>query len=279
MGTSLVVPFKRLPSGYTFSLGAPPEKPVKPRPAATVTLLRRGPGGLEVLLLKRGATTRFLPGAFVFPGGRVEEGDGSTEVQALVDGLGPDEANRRLGFSGSDARGLAFWVAGLRETFEETGILLGSGGGEGHSVSAEGKDPDSRLRLDLHHGRKRLPEVLKALNHRFQARRLMYVAHWVTPVQEPYRYDTRFFAAEVPAHLRIFPDGIELVESHWLTPEHALERNRAGSLPMVFPTMATLEALTAFSDPGEAMKALGGREVPRLLPRVEEVEGGIRMVL
>ena len=277
--TSLVVPFERLPPGYARTLGPPPDPPVTPRPAATLALLRKGCKGPEVLLLRRSHRTRFIPGAFVFPGGRVDEGDTSPQLQRLLEGLSPDEANARLGISDPSLPGVAFWIAALRETFEETGVVLGGGTNGVGSVSLEDQDRPGRLRRDLQEGVISFVDVLKELGVVLGLGGVSYFGHWVTPVQERYRYDTRFFAAEIPPDCPVFPDGVELVESLWLTPTEALDRNREGGLPLVFPTLFTLRALQPFKTPGEALEALGGEEIPRLLPRVEETEDGVRMVL
>lgn len=277
--TSRVVAFRRLPPGYGQDFSRPPATPVEPRPAATVTLLREGTGGLEVLLLKRSHRTRFIPGAYVFPGGRVEPADRSQAARGRVDGIAPEEADRRLGISDGDPPGIAFWVAALRETFEETGILLVSDPRECRSVPSCGHDEEGRLRAGLHGGRMAFPQILDLMETTLAGGRLAYVGHWVTPVVERYRYDTRFFAVEIPPACPVFPDGVELVDHLWIAPSRALRRNEEGHLPMVFPTILTLESLTAFEAPSEAIQALAGREIPRLLPRVEEQEDGVRMTL
>ncbi len=236
--------------------------------------------GLEVLLLKRSPRTRFIPGAYVFPGGRVEPEDASEGVISRVTGLTAEEADGRLGTTGGDLPGIAFWVAALRETFEETGILLGEDPGQCRSVKNGGEeDGEARLRTGLRRGSMGLPAVLDALGARLGAGRIPYVAHWVTPVQERYRYDTRFFVAEVPGECPVCPDGEELVEAIWVTPAEAIRRNEEGSLPMVFPTLLTLEALAAFRDPAEALLGMGSPDIPCLLPMVEETSTGIRMTL
>jgi hypothetical protein len=97
----------------------------------------------------------------------------------------------------------------------------------------------------------------------------------VTPVQERQRYDARFFAAELPESCPVFPDGEEMLEAIWVTPSEALSLNREGTLPMVFPTLVTLEALMPFETPADALRELGGRKIPRLLPLVEESGNGV----
>lgn len=276
---SLDFPHARLPAGYAGSLKDAPESPVRPRPAATIALLREARDRMEVLLLKRSDSTRFIPGAFVFPGGRVDENDASAETFALLNGPSPSDADTRLGVAGGRLPGLAYWAAALRETFEEAGILVERGAAGFRAVPLDQKEKHGRLRKELHGGRATFPEVLEAMGATLDGKRVAYIGHWKTPVQERYRYDTRFFGAEIPADCPAFPDGVEMVEALWITPTDALTRNRAGGFPMVFPTLMTLQALEPYRSPRKALEHLAGREIPCLLPRVEAREDGVRMSL
>jgi len=234
---------------------------------------------MEILLLRRSRRARFIPGAYVFPGGRVDDADAASTVLPRLVGQSADDADSRLGLSGSHPPGIAFRVAALREAFEETGILLESGGEEFRSIPMNGGGEESRLRQELQGGRVTFPEVLARMGAVLSANSPTYIGHWVTPVQERYRYDTRFFGAEVQEGCPAFPDGNELVEAVWITPTEALARNREGTLPMVFPTLLTLQALTGFDSPSQALLEMGRRRIPRLLPRVEGSREGVRMIL
>ena len=97
------------------------EKMLIPRPAATVTLVREASHGFEVLMMQRNFQSVFVPGAYVFPGGAVDARDSSDDIAALCTGLTDAEASRKLGVASG---GLAYWVAAIRESFEEAGILL-----------------------------------------------------------------------------------------------------------------------------------------------------------
>lgn len=279
IGSSLFVTYQQLPQGYSRTLGSPPNQPVTARPAATLALLRGRGGTVEVLLLKRSPAARFIPGAFVFPGGRVDVEDGSREMEPFLSEPNPIEAKALLGENPDLPPAHAFWVAALRETFEEAGILLGEGEegvcsfplGEGEGIGG--------LRRDLHSGNRSFPSILGAMGRGLNGGSLRYIGHWMTPTQERYRYDTRSFGAEVPPDCQAFPDGIEMVEAVWLTPEEALHRNKAGVLPMVFPTILTLEDLLPFRSPREALEELGRRPIQRLLPMVEDTGRGVKMVL
>jgi len=234
---------------------------------------------MEVLLLRRSGSARFIPGAFVFPGGRVDENDASPEISPFLDGPSPSEADTRLGIVGGHLPGLAYWTAALRETFEEAGILVERGLTGCRAVPVSQQKGNGRLRRDLHGGKATFPQVLQAMGASLDGRRMAYIGHWRTPVQERYRYDTRFFGAEIQAGCPAFPDGVEMVEALWITPTEALTRNRAGSFPLVFPTLITLQSLAPFQSPRRALENLSERPVPCLLPRVEAREDGVRMVL
>ncbi len=274
-----VVPLHRLPPGYEKSLTRHRRPPATPSPAATLMLLRSGHRGLEVLLLKRGARTRFIPGAYVFPGGRVDPEDASPHHLAFVEKSSMKGAPALMEVTPGEPPPMAFVIAALRETFEETGILLDAASEIPRSVPMKGREPGSLMRQELHQGRLEFSSVLDRLEATLGVERITYVGHWTTPVQERYRYDTRFFASEVPSTCAAYPDGVEMVESLWLTPSEALDRNRQGLLPLVIPTMVTLESLAPFDSPGAAIQALGGREVTRLLPRVEVSDGGVSVSL
>ena len=275
----VVLPINRLPRGYAGTLESPPETPVTPRPAATLALLRKCPEGLEVLLLKRSDRARFIPGAYVFPGGRVEESDASEDVSPFPGNPTQRQNGDWVGRTLEGPPASAFVVAALRETFEETGILLQRGEASCLSYPPSPRNEGTRLRHALHDGELSFRDVLDDLGVELASQQLTYIGHWVTPVQEKYRYDTRFFGAEVSAGCPAYPDGMELVESIWFTPHEALALNRDGRLPMVFPTIFTLQAMAPFSDPAEALRVLGTQEIPRRLPRVEKARDGIRMIL
>ncbi|MFT6816906.1 MAG: 8-oxo-dGTP pyrophosphatase MutT (NUDIX family), partial [Myxococcota bacterium] len=145
------------------------------RPATTVLLLREGQRGVEVFLVKRHGKSRFMPGAWVFPGGRVDDDD-HTMPQNMVSG--GEMTASRLGLSDDEATG--FLVAGVRETFEEAGIWLG-----------KGELPEA-LRHPLNSGEVRFCDLLAAHQASIDLDVLKPWGWWVTPVSEPRRYDTRF---------------------------------------------------------------------------------------
>ncbi|MBI5515698.1 MAG: hypothetical protein HY909_18090 [Deltaproteobacteria bacterium] len=219
----------------TFDLEAPP---VEPRDAATVVLLRdatstAGAPGPLLFFVRRSAEARFMGGAYVFPGGRVDPGDAHPDTRC---DLTPEEASRRLG-EPDGARALALHVAALRECLEESGVLLGRPTPEDATLD------DLRARLGVR-GAPRIGALLGPLGVTLQASALVPFARWVTPTVETRRFDARFFLARCPGgHHRAAHDGAETVASAWLTAQEALARAHRGELVLAPPTYRTLEVL------------------------------------
>ncbi|MDN5936744.1 MAG: NUDIX domain-containing protein, partial [Nitrosospira sp.] len=169
----------------------PPEE-VPIRDAATVIMLRDGAQGLETFMLRRNKRNVFGPGAYVFPGGAVDRADAGPTLRALCDGLDDGEASRRLGIDGG---GLAFWVAAIRECFEEAGLLLATQG-DGRPVSPARDFRSQRQALNA--GSLAMADFCRDQNLRLPLQDIVYYGHWITPVGEPRRFSTRFFACSTP---------------------------------------------------------------------------------
>ena len=269
------IPRDSLPEGFAEHVDRPPISPALPRPAATVVLLRPSNRGPEVLLLRRNRTVGFVPGAYVFPGGRVETDDAAPDVLARLHGLSVEQAADRLRLYGQGPSAIAYYVAAIREAFEETGILVGSGPA-GDPTASAASSPDMRAaQIQLHRGERTFAEILTGLDATLNGGAVEYIAHWITPQVEPRRYDTRFFAALVPAGEEARPDGSEITEARWLRPEVALELNAAGDLPMVFPTIKTLASLGGFGSVESLLGSFAGRQIPAILPRLVRTPTGI----
>jgi len=270
-----VVPFDQLPAGFAENVQHPPAMPAAPRPAATILLMRDGGTGLEVLLMRRGRTAGFVPGAYVFPGGRVDRSDAEPHVVEHLDGLDADAAARRLELPDGDPPALAYYLAALREAFEETGILV--------ARQADGTDPPTAatdaavdaLRDDLMEGRVSFADALDRIGCRLDGGAVEYMAHWITPEVEPRRYDTRFFAAKVPGHAEAVADAREMTDAVWLPPSRALARFHEGSLPMVFPTIRTLLDLSDFRSVDAVLAHLRTLRIPTIMPRLVVTPTGI----
>ena len=262
------IPAERLPPGFVDTVEEVPERPATPRPAATIVLMRDGTAGPEVLLMRRHRGSGFVPGAWVFPGGRVDTADSGPALYERIEGLPTDPS------PDSD-----FWTAALRELFEETGVLLAR---DAQGTWAADATADRRLkghRSALLEGTAAMLDVLEDLDLRLVADGMVHIAHWVTPVVEPRRYDTHFFVAALPPDRTAAADAREMTDTVWSTPAAALERFEAGALPMVFPTVKTLETLRGYGSVEDALTSLRHRNVPRILPRLVRTEKGVAIVI
>lgn len=244
------------------------QRPLIPRPASTLILTRDGARGVEVFLMQRSHQVDFMPGVYVFPGGAVEDADRSNEAALLCRGLDAPAACRHLGLP-TDA--LAYWVAAVRECFEESGFLfaydaqvrlLGSG-----ETSFTGQLAD--LRRQVLCGERSLVDLCRAFGLTLAVDQLIYYSHWIAPLGRPRRYDTRFFIAAVPAGQAGSHDNQETIGHLWIRPEDALARRQAGALELATPTFRTLEALTGFADTQALMAQLRARTPgPAITPRL-----------
>ncbi len=245
-----------------------------PRAAATLVVLRDGPGGVEVLLSRRAERGDHNSGAWVFPGGVVDPGDRA--AHELCDGLDDRAASERLGLA---AGGLDFYVAAIRECFEEAGLLFASrGGGELVVLDEAAGAGLGEWRGALHRNECTLGDLCAHAGLRLAADRLVYLSHWLTPLGRVKRFDTRFFIAAVPRGQTAVFDGVELVEQLWLRPADALARR--DDLKLMTPTQKTLEQIAAFATAGAALDwARGPRSVPLTMPRVGTGRDGPRPVL
>lgn len=276
-----VLPFDRLPPGFAETLDDPPAEPVEARPAATIVLLRdRGSDEVEVLLLRRVRSSGFVPGAYVFPGGRVDADDATPALVERLGGATPKALAARLGIA-PDAipPAEAYLIAALREAFEETGLLVGRRADGSPVPSAADDARIGRARNRILADEDAFAAVLGELDATLDGAAAEYIAHWITPEIEPRRYDTRFFAAAVEGDAPVALHAAEMTDAVWLRPSEALERNVDGRLPMVFPTLRTLEALAGFRSPDDALAWFRGRDVPAILPRLVRTPTGVGLAL
>lgn len=242
------------------------DKPVPIRDAATLVLLRDGAAGLETFMLERGSAAAFVPGAHVFPGGALDDTDLDPAIYARCDGLEDIAASRRLDLPRD---GLAYWVAAIRESFEEAGVLLAT---DESGAEPDWRDPALRARLAearraLHSDEAGLAEILSAERLHLPVTRLRYYGHWVTPPGPPRRYSTRFFAVRAPAGQNLTHDGIETVAGGWTTPGQALRRYRRGELSMILPTEMQLQLLRRFPDTETLLTELDAmKRIPKVAP-------------
>jgi 8-oxo-dGTP pyrophosphatase MutT (NUDIX family) len=275
-GVEFTIPEERVPPGLAERIDGAGGAPVPARPAATIVLLRPGPEGPEVLLVRRGRSAGFVPGAYVFPGGRVDEDDAEGDLLERVYGLTPEGADHRLSLPRESApRAIAYYTAAVREAFEEVGILVGRLQ-DGSSPPSAAVDPSvEALQIELLADDGRFPAILDQLGAEMDLGAMEYIAHWITPEVEPRRYDTRFFAARVPPGTEVRLNEQEMTDARWTTPEAALEANRRGDLPMIFPTLKTLVSLSGYPEVDALFDDARRRPVPTIMPRLVRTPRGV----
>ena len=218
----------------------PQREPAPLRPAATVLLMRDGPGGVEVLMTRRSMTASFAPGAYVFPGGGLDAADAQDHHMA----------KRRT--TQSDVH-LTQAIAAIRESFEELGILL--------ACHADGRWADQR---DIAAIDRKAPFATQcqARGLTLAAEQVFVLAHWITDRDLPRRFDVPFLVARMPEGQIPVADESEQFEPVWVRPQDALERHAAGQFFIIFPTIRTLERLKAFATVDAVLQACAVNDEP-----------------
>jgi 8-oxo-dGTP pyrophosphatase MutT (NUDIX family) len=220
------------------------------RLAATIVLLRESPRGPEVFMMKRPAVGDF-PDLHVFPGGKLDESDLAPE---LLHGLDASTADRLLGVT---AGGLRYWVAAIRECFEECGVLLAYRDGAPLRWVDEGEVARfNGYRQQLIDGELSLLEVCRREGLRLAADRVCYFSHWITPEPVLRRFDTRFFIAAMPAEQKTIAHHWETADDEWVRPRDALAAGAAGRWRMIHPTLTSLECIADYPDVTSALEAV-----------------------
>lgn len=213
-----------------------------PRPARPATGSFAAGGAAEILMLKRPGTMNFAAGAYVYPGGRVDAADADPRIG--WHGPSPAEFGARLCASADEARALV--VAAVRETYEESGLLLaGTPDGESAMVSGGGWDAD---RAALHAGQMSFADLLGKRGLVILADWIVPWARWITPAAEPRRYDTRFFAAMTPPGQAVDGHAAEADTITWADPARTLDAARDGEIILLPPTAVTLGEFAAADD-------------------------------
>jgi 8-oxo-dGTP pyrophosphatase MutT (NUDIX family) len=250
--------------------------PVEPAPAATVILLRDGAVSPEVLMIERHSKSEFLPDMYVFPGGRVEDEDHA--LAERLTGIDRARAADLIGTVPPDTAA-AFFVAAIRETFEESGILLARRRGRDELLDGAEAADLSRHRLEVQDGSASFRELVEKHDMELAGDALAVHGHWITPETVPRRFDTVFFAAVAPPGQRAAHDGVEATDHLWVRPEDALEQMAAGQRRIIFPTACNLETLRGFASAPAAQSASHLRPVVAVLPVLEERDGKRRLVI
>jgi len=271
-------PTQRLPprlaeDARAFSAGT--REPVEPRHASTVVLLRDGdgrPGGLEVYLLRRHVDMAFAAGMCVFPGGGVDPRD----FDAHIGWDGPTAADwaARLGTDEAFARALV--CAAVRETFEESGVLLAGPTADSVVDDTTGEDWESdRRRLEAREVS--FTDFLERRGLRLRTDLLRLWGSWLTPVFEPRRYDTRFFVAELPAGQVTRDVSTESDHVVWLPVRDALGAVDDGAMLMLPPTYCTCLEVYDFAHPADVLAAAADRDLAVVEPQAVVSEDGVHL--
>jgi 8-oxo-dGTP pyrophosphatase MutT (NUDIX family) len=239
-----------------------------------------GGSELEVLMVRRNLRSDFVGGAYVFPGGAVDPLDGGAEAEALCVGRSDAGASALLGVGSG---GLAYWVAVVRETFEEAGLLLARRE-VGPDLLAGNPAEEARFaaaRAEVNAGTRRFLDLCRDERLRLGVGDVHYFAHWITPRGAPRRYDTRFFVAAAPPGQIAAHDAGETIAEVWISPDDALARHRAGEIEIIFPTIRNLQAIGRFATSAGLLEAAerASSAVPAIEPRVVPDGNGMRIVL
>jgi len=250
----------------TFLAGG--QSPVTPKGAATVLLLRDGAEGPEVYLLRRHRAMAFAAGMYAFPGGTVDRRDSDTAVAWA----GPPPATWAQTLTCDEAEARALVCAAVRETFEESGVLL-AGQSEDSLVSDTTADDWERDRVALVDRSLSFADLLAKRGLVLRSDLLRAWAHWITPEFEPRRYDTRFFLAVIPSGQRTRDVSGEADQVVWMRPADACAGVDEGAMAMLPPTYVTVSELATYATPGEALAAAEHRTVTTVTPGVEIIDG------
>jgi len=240
-------------------------------PAATIILVRQHREELQTYLLRRSPKIRFMAGMHVFPGGRVDPADRDPQRWNNLLDLTPDALTRRFGGDLTAEEALGYAVAAVRETYEEAGVLF--------AADAAGSPPQTaelaRLREAGSLKAGWLPEHVRNNGWGLSLSSLARWSRWVTPAGMSRRYDTLFLLARVPVDQTCHPDGREADNGLWASPSVALEKNRAGEIPLSPPTIVTLHELNGFPDLATLEQELPSRTQTEVMaPRLVSLENG-----
>ncbi len=235
--------------------------PATPVPAATIVMLREREE-LEIFMVVRHHQIDFASGALVFPGGKADPQDFDEALVDYLDGAAAD----------ADMR--AMQVAAIRESFEESGVLLARPEGSNNLVDADRLRALTSYQTRLHAGELSITEFLRQERLRLACDTLHHFAHWVTPPMMPKRFDTHFFLAAAPEDHLAVHDGSENVDSTWINAGRAVQDAQAGKRTVIFPTMRNLERLAGFASIEQAFAEASNTPIVPILPWTEQRQDG-----
>ena len=224
------------------------------RPAATVMLIDDRPD-LQLLMMERHAKTVFAGGMWVFPGGAIDDEDSFAEANSPRKSVRTDaQANELLGL---ESGGLAYYMAAIRETFEEAGVLLARRISDDSplSISSENQHRFDALRDRLNANEISLDAILEQESLYADTAQIHYIARWITPPGGSRRFDARFFIAKIPRNQNPVHDDGELINSIWLTPREIIDRASRDEMVIMSPTLRMVKNLADFNSADDAITA------------------------
>ena len=244
------------------------------RPAATVMLIDDRLD-LQVYMLQRHANTVFAGGMWVFPGGAVDHQDDASYYKDIATHRTDAEASELMALP---TGGLAYYMAAIRETFEEAGILLALHAEDESPlvISPEDTPRFNNYRDMLNAGEIELKTILENENLLADVGQMHYVARWITPLGSPRRFDARFFIARIPSNQIPQHDDSELVNSAWLTPREILERIDREEMVLMTVTERMIRSLALFESASQVIEA-AAKNLPDQRARVDSKTGKITM--
>lgn len=225
--------------------------------AATLVLVRDGSAGVEVYMTRRPGGIDFAD-LHVFPGGKVSAEDDDSLVNATVPlcGLAAADADRQL----EEAQALRYWLAAVRESFEECGVLFARNAVGGWlSIAADERTDYVALRQALIDGRTSLSQLCAQRELTIDLSTVAYLSHWLTPATVPRRFDTRFFLARMLPEQQTVEHAEEVVSGHWVRPAAALAHADAGDWQLISPTRVTLESIAPYDSTDALWRAVAAR--------------------
>ena len=242
-------------------------------PAATVLVLKDSDIGMEVLMVKRSKRPPF-ENLYVFPGGKIDENDYSNSYETHSENLNDELASAKLGL---ERGGLGYWIACIRECFEEVGILMArKKSGDYLNLIGEDKKKFDNYRDKLIKNEISLSEICLKEELLLTTDNIAPLSHWITPNIEAKRFDTRFFIAYLPENQTVSHDGHELTKSLWISPSNAVEKAFSGELQMIMPTIKNLQNCMDFSNAKDMLyyqSKLNKDDIPPILPKFFKENG------
>lgn len=236
---------------------------IKIRPAASAVILRDTPRGLQVFMVVRHHQIDFASGAIVFPGGSVDPQDGAVSVT-----------------HGTEVPASPFWLACIRETFEEAGILLARRSGDrGLIAAADASRVEQKHRAAILDGSMKFVDLLTQEGLEPATDLMVHFAHWITPIGPPRRFDTHFFLVAAPVEQAGLHDGREAVDGIWIRPEEAIADVDAGRRVMLPPTRLNLLKLSWDRTVQDAVARAQSSKVVTILPKVVRDDSGRKLLL